>query len=150
MAITIMLQIHTVPSKTQALVEPQSTIPTISGRYRPREYVPYVASRGNVMRVVATAYTNYDPGMPGHGITASGAKTKEFHTIAVDPKIIPLGSWVYISIFKEAPNKGWFKAEDTGGAIKGKRIDIYMEVRKEALEFGVQPLTIVVLPKSNE
>ncbi len=110
-----------------------------------REKLSYLIFRGNVMQVIATAYTNNDPGMDGCGITASGVKTKEFHTIAVDPKVIPLGTWVYISIFKDAPNCGWFKAEDTGGVIKGNKIDIYMKERDRALKFGIKTLNIVVM-----
>lgn len=52
--------------------------------------------------------------------------------IAVDPSVIPLGSKVYIEGY------GYAKAEDTGGAIKGNRIDIYMQHEKDALAYGVK------------
>ena len=62
-------------------------------------------------------------------MTASGKTAQEGRTIAVDPKVIPLGSKVVIG--------GWeFTAEDTGGAIKGNRIDIYVGDHKEALSLG--------------
>lgn len=57
-------------------------------------------------------------------VTASGTICKEGRTIAVDPNIIPYGSIVEINL----PGEGWHQyiAEDTGGAIKGKRIDIFL------------------------
>ena len=67
------------------------------------------------MRVGATAYTN-DP------ITSTGTKPTEGRTIAVDPRIIPYGTKVYIPQFDRV-----FIAEDCGSAIKGNRIDVYME-----------------------
>lgn len=56
--------------------------------------------------------------------TAAGADYQYRRTIAVDRRIIPLGTWVYINI----PGEGWqkFRAEDTGSAIKGNRIDVYV------------------------
>jgi 3D (Asp-Asp-Asp) domain-containing protein len=58
--------------------------------------------------------------------TATGTTCTENQTIAVDPRVIPLGSWVYLNI----PGEGWKKyhAEDTGGKIKGNRIDVYTGV----------------------
>jgi 3D (Asp-Asp-Asp) domain-containing protein len=66
------------------------------------------------------------------GITSSGIRARETQTIAVDPDVIPIGSEVYLE------GLGRFTAEDTGGAIKGNRIDIYMEDHNRALLFGVQ------------
>ena len=66
------------------------------------------------------------------GITCSGNLVQENHTIAVDPNIIPLGTEVYLE------GLGTFVAEDTGGAIKGNRIDIYMKDHTEALMFGIK------------
>ena len=63
--------------------------------------------------------------------TASGVEPVAKHTIAVDTKIIPFGTEIVIDGIT-------YVAEDTGSAIKGKRIDIYMESHSEALDFGVQ------------
>ena len=49
---------------------------------------------------------------------------------AVDPKVIPLGSQVYVE------GHGWRIAEDVGGKVKGNIIDIFMGSRKEALNLG--------------
>lgn len=67
-----------------------------------------------------------------HGITYSGVPAKPYHTLAVDPKIIPLGTWVYIE------GLGWWKAEDTGNMIKGNRLDICVTTRHEAMRWGKQ------------
>lgn len=63
--------------------------------------------------------------------TASGTKPKAGRTISVDPKRIKLGSKVKIG------NKTYI-AEDTGGAIKGKKIDIFVKTHKEALRKGIK------------
>jgi len=67
---------------------------------------------------------------PQYGITASGTKVTEGRTIAVDPKVIPLGWWVYID------GLGFRRAEDTGGAVKGNVIDVYFESKDYAKRFG--------------
>jgi 3D (Asp-Asp-Asp) domain-containing protein len=47
-----------------------------------------------------------------------------YHSIAVDPRLIPLGSHVYVPAYRQLGG-GWFVAQDTGGAIKGRHIDVY-------------------------
>jgi uncharacterized protein YabE (DUF348 family) len=69
---------------------------------------------------------------PWYGMTYTGTKVKEGRTIAVDPKVIPLGWWVYIE------GIGFRRAEDIGSAIKGKKIDIYFESEAHALKFGTK------------
>lgn len=64
------------------------------------------------------------------GITFTGTQATEGRTIAVDPSIIPLGSTVIIG------NKEYI-AEDIGGAIKQKRIDIFISDHQRALDLGV-------------
>lgn len=78
---------------------------------------------GNWMLFQATAY-----GKTGQK-TAGGTWPKEGRTIAVDPKVIPLGSKVKVLCpSKPEINNKIFIAEDTGGAIKGKIIDVYLDV----------------------
>jgi hypothetical protein len=48
-----------------------------------------------------------------------------YRSIAVDPGVIPLGSRVYIPAYAHDGYGGWFIAQDTGGAINGRRIDVY-------------------------
>lgn len=72
------------------------------------------------------------------GKTATGTQATAERTIAVDPEIIPLGSKVII-------NNKVYIAEDTGGAIKGNRIDIYCESHQEALELGVKKVKVYLI-----
>lgn len=74
--------------------------------------------------------------------TKSGTDYKQGRTIAVDPKIIPLGSYVYINGHK-------YIAEDTGSAIKGKRIDIFIASHQKANEFGVQYANVTIKYKKD-
>lgn len=48
-----------------------------------------------------------------------------YQSLAVDPRVIPLGSRVYIPTYRHDGRGGWFVARDTGGAISGRRIDVY-------------------------
>lgn len=65
------------------------------------------------------------------GIVYTGGYATEGKTIAVDPDIIPLGSVVEI-------NGQRYIAEDIGGSIEGKEIDIFMVKHESALQWGVQ------------
>jgi uncharacterized protein YabE (DUF348 family) len=88
--------------------------------------------------VTLTAYsagvasTGKAKGHPEYGITASGRTVQEGRTIAVDPRLIPLGWWVYIE------GIGLRRAEDTGSAIKGKKIDVYYDSENYADRFGLK------------
>ena len=66
---------------------------------------------------------------------ASGEELVPYHSIAVDTDIIPYGKSVFI-------NDVEYVAHDCGGAIKGNRIDIYMDSHEEALEFGVKNMMV--------
>ena len=73
-------------------------------------------------------------------ITATGTRATEGRTIAADPRVIPYGTHVLI-------NGHEYIVEDCGGAINGNRIDIYFESHADALQFGVQTVTIEILQK---
>jgi 3D (Asp-Asp-Asp) domain-containing protein len=87
-----------------------------------------------------TAYCNCKKccGKWAGGPTASGKMPKQGRTIAVDPKVIPLGSKVII-------NGETYIAEDTGSAIKNKKIDVYFDSHSEALDFGVQSAKVYLV-----
>lgn len=89
------------------------------------------------MEAVVTAYTKNDPGMNGRGITFTGTLARP-GVAAVDPEVIPLGSVIYV------PGYGYARAEDTGGAIKGRKVDLYFEDRNAALEWGRKELEVKV------
>jgi 3D (Asp-Asp-Asp) domain-containing protein len=66
--------------------------------------------------------------VPLEGVTfAPGASLplRYYQSIAVDPKMIPLGSRVYVPAYRNDGHGGWFTAQDTGGAINGRHIDVY-------------------------
>lgn len=67
----------------------------------------------------------------GYSGTATGATLTPWYTIAVDPSVIKLNSTVYIDGYGE------FKAQDTGSAIKGNRIDVCVSSHEEAYRLGV-------------
>lgn len=46
-------------------------------------------------------------------------------SIAVDPKLIPIGSRVFVPVYCATRHRAWFLAEDTGSAVKGRHIDVY-------------------------
>jgi uncharacterized protein YabE (DUF348 family)/3D (Asp-Asp-Asp) domain-containing protein len=69
---------------------------------------------------------------PQFGMTYTGTIVEEGRTVAVDPDVIPLGWWIYIE------GIGLRKAEDIGSAIKGKKVDVYMESEDQANIFGRQ------------
>ena len=71
------------------------------------------------------------------GITATGTQATANRTIAVDPKVIPLGSEVLI-------DGQVYIAEDVGGAIKGNRIDIYVNDHQEAINRGKIQREVIV------
>jgi len=60
--------------------------------------------------------------------------------VAVDPTLIPYGSKVWVEGF------GWYQAQDTGGAIKGYRIDVMAKSLEGAKKFGAQERFVIVVP----
>ncbi|PFA76972.1 hypothetical protein CN406_17760 [Bacillus cereus] len=96
------------------------------------------------INVQATAYSTYEAGdkLAGQwqGLTATGTSVR-WGVIAVDPSVIPLGSKVYIPQFNQT-----FTAEDTGNAIKGNIIDIFMSTNSQANDWGRRNIEIYVQP----
>ncbi|VBB06340.1 Hypothetical protein LUCI_1571 [Lucifera butyrica] len=95
------------------------------------------------LNIIATAYAPgpHDNDQWGD-LTYLGTKIRP-GVIAVDPRVIPLGSKVYI----EFPDGHGIHAtaEDTGGAIKGDRIDIAKSTEAEAYDFGIQHVKVYVV-----
>lgn len=92
------------------------------------------------MTVTATAYTAYCEGCSG--TTAYGINLRanpDMKVIAVDPKVIPLGTQVWVEGY------GYAIAGDTGGAIKGNKIDVFIPSHDEAMQWGVKKVKIKIL-----
>jgi len=126
-------QLHAETSKS---IQKQPVAQVIEIGTKPRTYS--ISSRSSSpglierqITVVATAYC-------GGGRTATG----EFAgpgVIAVDPRVIPLGTKLYV------PGVGIVHAEDTGGAIVGNRIDVWFSTEAQAVAWGVRTITIYVV-----
>lgn len=89
---------------------------------------------------IATAYTPDPRENGGYNGTAMGTKLVR-GVVAVDPKVIPLGTVLWVEGY------GVCRAEDTGGAIKGKRLDLLFETKKEAYNWGRRKVRVAILPK---
>jgi len=91
-----------------------------------------------------TAYTaNFQstgktPSHPEYGITASGKRVRENHTIACPPNI-EFGTKIHIPYFDNT-----FTCTDRGSAITSKHLDVYMKYRSDALNFGRRDLKIQI------
>lgn len=88
-----------------------------------------------VKAMSATAYTH-----TGNN-TSSGTKPKAGYTVAVDPSVIPLGTMLYVDGY------GYAKAEDTGSAIVGNKIDLFFDSEQECYNWGVRTVRVYVLTK---
>ena len=96
------------------------------------------SQNGYYLTVEATAYSYNAAGLSNY--TADGTHlVNEPNVIAVDPSVIPLGSYV------EIPGYGVFRAADTGGAIYGNRIDVHLVNLNDVYNFGRRTITIRVL-----
>lgn len=120
-----------------SIAKPQPAQPTVAGR----EY-------SKMLNVTASSYGPGNINWKYGGRTYSGTMVRE-GVISVDPKIIPLGTKVYVTGYSTPllPAGGFVAtAEDTGKAIKGNRIDIYMDGTQAQLrQFGMQNIKLYVL-----
>jgi 3D (Asp-Asp-Asp) domain-containing protein len=105
-----------------------------------------------VKEVVATGYTagyestGKNPDHPHYGITFSGVKVRRdlYSTIAADRSVFPLGTILYI------PNYGYGVVADTGGAIKGNKIDLYFETVQDVYDlWGKKTLEVYVIKEGD-
>lgn len=115
----------------------------------------FKTSRGETVRyrkvldMRATAYTasfkdtGKNPGDPGFGITYTGMQAR-VGVIAVDPKVIPLKSRLYVECIGRN-DYGFAIAGDTGGAIKGNKIDLYFDDQKTVDAWGIKNVRVYLL-----
>jgi len=95
---------------------------------------------GKEFYVTATAYTAYCNGCSGRTATGLNLRANpNMKVVAVDPRVIPLGSKVYVEGY------GYAVAADTGGAIKGYIIDLLMPSPTDAYRWGRKKVKITVL-----
>lgn len=129
-------------AKPKPVVESISTGPDQNSNTN--QNVSRNANNGNVktLYVTSTAYTANCPGCSG--VTATGINLVQnpgAKVIAVDPSVIPLGSTVWVQGY------GYAVAGDTGSAINGDRIDVFIPNRSKALQWGTRTVEVKVYPK---
>ena len=115
----------------------------VRGNTKTVNIVTYIEpSRGSrnlsALLVLATEYTAHDPSENGLGITATGTKAR-VGECAVDPEYIPMGTVLWV------PGYGIARAEDTGGAIKGYHIDLFVPSKTQAMAWGKKLVTVTIL-----
>lgn len=108
------------------------TRPTAGGAIRSANYNFQPQQNSKVLNVVSTAYTHTG------NRTATGVYPHE-GVIAVDPRVIPLGTKLYVE------NYGYAVAADTGGVIKGNKIDVFFNTYNKAINWGRRSIKVYIL-----
>lgn len=129
---------ETLAVKASAAKTKRSTVARSTSKVTPSSKP--ASSNGQAYTMRATAYTAYCTGCSG--ITANGTDLRSNpnqKVIAVDPRVIPLGSKVWVEGYGEAI------AADTGGAIKGNKIDVFIPSDGQARNWGVRTVKVTVL-----
>lgn len=107
------------------------------------EKAPSIGTQSWGHRFVVTQYTARSPayGKDNDGLTSTLMKADpSARIVAVDPKLIPYGSTVWIE------GLGWYNAQDCGGAIKGYRLDVMAGSQRDAMDYGKQDRFVIVVP----
>jgi 3D (Asp-Asp-Asp) domain-containing protein len=115
-----------------AVDEEAGLLTTVSGR---------VLAYSKVLTCTATAYTTERQAWK---ITATGT-TARVGAIAVDPRVIPYGTVMYILSADGSITYGVATAEDCGGSIKGNKIDLFFDTYDECIRFGRRECTVYIL-----
>jgi len=110
------------------------------------EKAPSVGTKSWGRRFTVTKYLPRDPayGKFNDGLTSTLWKADpKARIVAVDPKLIPYHSWVWVE------GLGWYRAEDCGSAIKGFRLDLLTATERDAMTFGKQNRFVIVVPSAD-
>lgn len=138
---------------SRSLLKEYTAVEPVNGIIEVGTILNHKTARGDVIRyskvldMRATAYTasfkdtGKNPGDPGFGITYTGVKARK-GIIAVDPKVIPLGTRVYVEVAGSTPDYGYAVAGDIGGAIKGNLIDLYYDDQEFVDRWGVKKVKV--------
>ncbi|MDV6379063.1 3D domain-containing protein [Sporosarcina sp. GW1-11] len=125
------------PNQKLRLVKSSKVAATTATKTPSRSKGPKIAKE---FMVSATAYTAHCKGCSG--ITRTGLnlrKNPNLKVIAVDPRVIKLGTKVHVEGY------GYAIAGDTGGAIKGKKIDVFIPNKSRAYQWGRKNVKVKVL-----
>jgi 3D (Asp-Asp-Asp) domain-containing protein len=138
-------------AECRATVEPtQSALAALARSHETMlsatQEAPTMGTKSWGRRFTVTKYVPMHPdyGKTNDGLTATMTKADpDQRIVAVDPKLIPYGSWVWVE------GLGWYRAEDCGGAIKGFRLDLLTATEKDAFQFGKQDKFVIVVPPTD-
>jgi 3D (Asp-Asp-Asp) domain-containing protein len=98
------------------------------------------SARGRVITMVATAYDGcYECNKPYYGYPSYIGLPLARGIVAVDPKVIPMGTKLYVEGYGQAI------AADQGNAIKGNRIDLFFDTHQQALNYGMKTVKVTIL-----
>lgn len=127
--------------KSEIISQPQDKVIHVGTKKvnKPSKNKQAPSGRGREFYVTATAYTAYCTGCTGKTATGIDLRSNPNQkVIAVDPRVIPLGTKVWVEGYGEAI------AGDTGGAIKGSKIDLFMPTKSQAYNFGRRTVKIKI------
>ena len=127
-----------------ASVEPEAQAPVkVAQQAAPPTPSRGSAATGNrVITMVATGYDGcYECNKPYYGYPSYTGLPLARGIVAVDPKVIPMGTRLYVEGYGSAI------AADQGNAIKGHRIDLFFDSHQEALNFGKKTVQVTILGK---
>jgi len=97
---------------------------------------------GKVITMVSTAYDGcYECNKPYYGYPSYIGLPLKHGIVAVDPKVIPMGTRLYVEGYGDAI------AADQGNAIKGNRIDLFFDTHQQALNYGMKTVKVTILGK---
>lgn len=136
--------------QNSAVVEKKTSIATANSEFKNSADTLYKNGKGfsykRVIEVTATAYDPSPSSNAGYSKTAYGL-TPEYGVVAVDPKVIPLGTRLYIESADGGASwtYGYCIAGDTGGAIKGNKVDLCYNTKAECIQFGKRSATVYIL-----
>ena len=128
-------------TKSNPKAAPKATPAKETAKAPVKAQAPSKSQTANVVKTLTMQATGYSTAQPSLGrYTANGTDLlKNPRVIAVDPNVIPLGSRVSIEGY------GTYTAADTGGDIKGNRIDIHFETVQQCYSFGRRSVTVQIL-----
>lgn len=122
---------------TKAIPSPSAQLASRSGS------APLTTSKVIICR--ATAYDGSYETLGYYNPKTCLGRTPTVGTVAVDPRVIPLGTRMYIETVDGSYVYGECFAGDTGGSIKGNRVDLFMASRAQALAFGSRQVKVYIL-----
>ncbi len=134
-------QIDKTLSATTITKQPRNEIVSVGTKKKEVVSAAGTLAFKKVINVVATAYSGE---ISAGRITCLG-KVPHWGTVAVDPRVIPLGTKMYIASSDGSVVYGYCTAGDTGGAIKGARVDLWMPTERECNAFGRRPMKVYIL-----